>query len=90
MYIHVKNEVFMTTYMDRRANKTKLPKCLPFKNYKSESLHIRCAYMGAYVHKYTKYEVSMSNPVPREVCTDNADTDADANTNDDNRQFMIV
>ena len=29
---------------------------------------------GIYVHKYTKYEVSMSNLVPGGVCTDaNAD-----------------
>ena len=34
---------------------------------------------------YSKYEVSMSNPVPGEMCTD----DADAMAND-NRQFMIV
>ena len=43
------------------------------------------------MHMYTKYEVSMSNPVPGEVCTDN---DANANTNDasanDNEQSMIV
>ena len=64
MHIHVKDKVSMTTYVDRRANKRKLPKCLPFKNYKSESLIILCAYMGAYVHMHTKYEVSTSNPVP--------------------------
>ena len=35
--------------------------------------------MGTYVHMYTKYEVSMSNHVPGEVCTDDdADTNADA------------
>ena len=43
VHIHVKDEVSMTTYMDRRAYKRKLPKCLPFKNYKSESLNILCA-----------------------------------------------
>ena len=33
---------------------------------------------GTNVHKCTKYEVSMSNPVPGGVCTDNAtDTTAD-------------
>ena len=55
----------MTAYIDRIANQRKIPKWLPFKNYKSESLNIGCAYMGAYVHMYTKYEVSMSNHVPR-------------------------
>ena len=33
MHIHVKDEVSMTTYMDRRAYKRKLPKCLPFNPY---------------------------------------------------------
>ena len=40
--------------------------------------------LGAHVHMYTKCEVSMSNPVPGGVCTDNDDTD----TNDG--QSMIV
>ena len=34
------------------------------------------------MYMYTKYEVSMFNPVPGEVCTDDS--------NDNNRQFMIV
>ena len=46
MHIHVKDEVSMTTYMDRRAYKRKLPKALRFKNYKSELLNISCVYMG--------------------------------------------
>ena len=32
---------------------------------------------GTYVHKYTKYKVSMSNPVVGEVCTDASDTNDD-------------
>ena len=32
-------------------------------------------------HMYTKYEVSVSNPVPGEVCTDD---------DDDDGQFMTV
>ena len=43
-----------------------------------------------HVHMYTKYEFSMSKPVPGEVCTE--DTNAnnnDANANDDG-QSMIV
>ena len=41
------------------------------------------------MHIYTKYEVSMSNPVLGEVCTDdNANAD-DTNAND-NGQSMIV
>ena len=39
------------------------------------------------MHMYTKYEVSMSNPVPGEVCTDDDDDNADAN---DDGQCMIV
>ena len=39
------------------------------------------------MHMYTKYEVSMSKPVPGEVCTDNDAKDADAN---DDGQSMIV
>ena len=45
-------------------------------------------YMGGYVHMYTKYEVSMSNPVPREVCTDDDDAN-DKGANED-EQSMIV
>ena len=44
---------------------------------------------GAYVHMYTKCEVSMSNPVAGGVCTDdnaNANMATDAN----NGQFTVV
>ena len=64
MHIHVSDEVSMTTYMNRRAYKRKLPKCLPLKttsqNHKIFYVHI----WGTYVHMCTKYKVSMSNPVP--------------------------
>ena len=40
MHIHVKDEVSMPTHMGRRVYKRKLPKWLPFKNYKSELLNI--------------------------------------------------
>ena len=40
---------------------------------------------GTFVHMYTKHEVSMSNPVAGEVCTD--DNYADAN---DEGQCMTV
>ena len=44
---------------------------------------------GAHVHMYTKYQVSMSNPLWQgEVCTGN-DDDTNANANDD-AQNMIV
>ena len=36
----------LTAYVGRIANQRKIPKWLPFKNYKSESLNISCAYMG--------------------------------------------
>ena len=38
--IHTKYEVSVTIYVDRRANQRKVPKLLPFENYKSESLNI--------------------------------------------------
>ena len=41
-----------------------------------------CGRRGAYVHMYSKYEVSMSNHVPGEVCTDDA--------KDDDGQSIIV
>ena len=36
MNIHTKYEVSITIYVGRRANQRKVPKNLPFKNYKSE------------------------------------------------------
>ena len=33
-------KISMTAYMGRMANQRKIPKWLPFKNYKSESLNI--------------------------------------------------
>ena len=69
--------------MARIANQRKIPKWLPFKNYKSESLDMHK--WGTYVHMYTKYEVSMSNPVLEEVCTD----DTNINANDNNAQWTI-
>ena len=34
--VNTKYEVSITIYMDMRANQRKIPKWLPFKNYKSE------------------------------------------------------
>ena len=39
-------------------------------------LQVRMYIWGMYVHMCTKYKVSMCNPVPGEVCTDDANTDA--------------
>ena len=39
MHIHVKDVVSMTTYVDRRAYKRKVPKWLPFENWKSDWLN---------------------------------------------------
>ena len=44
---------------------------------------------GTYVYMYTKYEDSMSNPVPGEVCTDDNDAN-DTNANANDGQSMIV
>ena len=44
----------MTPLMGRIANQRKIPKWLPFKTCKTESLNIRCAYVGGigvYVHQ---------------------------------------
>ena len=41
------------------------------------------------MHMYTKYEVSMFNPVMGGMCTDNDTNANDANANDDG-QSMIV
>ena len=38
---------------------------------------------GTYVHMYTKYDISMSNNVPGEVCTDDDMDDANANDAND-------
>ena len=38
--VHTKYEVSMTIYVGRRGNQRKIPKWLPFENYKSESLNI--------------------------------------------------
>ena len=45
---------------------------MPFKNYKSKSQDVHT--LGAYGYIHAKYEVSMSNPVARRVCTDDDDT----------------
>ena len=58
-------EVSMTVCMGRIANQRKVPKWLPFKNYKSKSLNIDVHILEAYGHIHTKYEISMSNPVAR-------------------------
>ena len=54
VHIHIKDEVSMTTYLDRRAHKRKVTKWLPFENYRSDWLkkftaHIRGIY--AYLYK---------------------------------------
>ena len=40
IHIHNKYKASVTIYVDRRANQRKVPKLLPFQNYKSESLNI--------------------------------------------------
>ena len=47
MHIQVKDEVSMTIYMDRRAYKRKLPKCLQFKNLQFRiTKYLMCIYGG--------------------------------------------
>ena len=42
---YMQYEVSMTVHMGRITNQRKIPKWLPFKNYKSELLHILWAYV---------------------------------------------
>ena len=51
----------MTVYIGRIANQRKIPKWLPFENYITK--YLTCIW-GINVHMCTKYELSMSNPVP--------------------------
>ena len=55
----------MTVHMGRISNQRKVPKWLPFENYKSELLIFEVHILGTYVHILTKYEVSVSKPVVR-------------------------
>ena len=75
-------EVSMTVCMGRTTNQRKVPKCLPFKNYKPESLNI---YMCAFLCLTLWQE---------EVCIDDANADGandNANANANNHgQSMIV
>ena len=74
MNINTKYEVSMIMYVDMRANKRKVPKNLPIKNYKSDlifNVHI----LGAYVHIHIKYEVSIFNPVARRDVSNDTDDD---------------
>ena len=42
------------------------------------------------MHMYTNYNVSTSNSVPGEVCTDDDDANANDNHDNDDGQCMIV
>ena len=82
-------EVSMTVCMGRTTNQRKVPKWLPFENYKSESLNIRCAYIQDICACILNMKFLCLTLWQGEVCTDdNANAD-DANTNDDG-QSMIV
>ena len=61
--------------------KEKYQNCCNLKTM-SELLIFDVHIWGTYMHIYTKYEVSMSNPVPGEVCTDDSNHN-DATANDD-------
>ena len=81
----------MTASVGRKANQRKIPKWLPFKNYKSESLIFDVHMLGTYVHMCTKYEVSMSNHVPGGRCAQTMmPMPTQDNANDNSGQSMIV
>ena len=66
----------MTAYLGRIANQRKIPKWLPFKNYRSESLNILCAYMMGHMCICIPNMKSVCLTLCQgEVCTD-ANTDA--------------
>ena len=53
--IHMKYEVSIIMFVSRRANQLKVPKWLPFENYKSEQQQKSNQHtVGAYVHIYNK------------------------------------
>ena len=69
-------EVSMAVCMGSTTNQRKVPKLLPFKNYKSESLNILCAYMGdicAYVYQIgARRRCAQMIPTPTSRTTDKA------------------
>ena len=76
----------MTAYMGRIANQRKIPKWLPFKNYKAESLNISYAYMGGHVCiGIPNMKFLCLTMCQGEVCTDDINDD----TNDDDTQWTI-
>ena len=50
VYIHTKYEVSMTIYMGMIANQRKIPKWLPFKNYKSEESNDHILVAPVHIH----------------------------------------
>ena len=74
----------MIVYMGKIANQRKVPKWLPFKNFKSASLNIKCAYtlgqIGIFVPnmKFLCQTLWLGG-----VCTDDDANDDD--TNEDTR-----
>ena len=76
--------------MGRITNQRKIPKWLPFQNYKSESLNILCAHMGGHMCiciLNTKFLcLTMCWGV---LCKDDDAGTNDANTNANNGQNMI-
>ena len=61
VHIHVKDEVSVTNYMDRRAYKRKVPKWLSFENLEVSSAKKSNQHtLGASTHICTKDEVFMT------------------------------
>ena len=73
----------MTAFLDRIGNQRKIPKWLPFKNYKSESLNfLMCIYGGHMCICIPNIKFLCLTLCQGEVCTDDDD---DANINDARR-----
>ena len=89
MHIHVKDEVSMPTNMDRRTYTRKLPTCLPFKNYKSESRkYLMCIYGRYMCTCIPNIKFLCLTLCQGEVCTD--DTNADANDDDNSGLYKAL
>ena len=60
IHMYMQYEVSMTVCVGRVSNQRKVPKWLPFKNFKSKLFKSNQHILLAYAHIHTKYKVSMT------------------------------
>ena len=86
---YMQYEVSLTVCMDRTTNQRKVPKWLPFKNYKVRiTKYFMCIYGGYMCICIPNMKFLCLTLCHGEVCTDNDANANDADAND--RQSMIV